>query len=81
MPKFVGRHLLAARETIHHRLISTASELDQDVVDGRRKPRVAHQCEAKRVTLFVAVRPFSERHNRMGLERVDNRRYCVLGCG
>jgi hypothetical protein len=68
-------HIGAADECVHHRLIPSAAELDDQIVDDRREPQLTDEREAKGVCLTVAVQSLTQRDDLMRPEGVKDAGY------
>jgi hypothetical protein len=79
-------------EPVDDRLVMGVAELDDDVVDRGGEPRITNQRQAKCMPLLVAMVPFTQGHDIMRLEHLENAgdgldwhrrsaRYCGLRIG
>lgn len=66
------RHVVAANEAVHDRLISRVAELDDDVVYDGWKTGMSNERKPKGVSLLVTVQPLAERNDLVGLEGVED---------
>jgi hypothetical protein len=66
------RHIAPLNKPVHHVLVAGVAELDDQIVDDRREPRITEERETERVCRKAAVASFTQRDDLMRSKGVED---------